>query len=186
MKKVFSLVLVASFLLVPNIVSAQDSVDSRKTFIQKTQTTRQEVKESLASREGEKKENTGEIRKSVIKNFFVNMIRRFEAAVERLNQILARIESRVAKIKSENPSIDLARIDSQIASVKTDLGNTQVKIDTLKSDFDKAIISTNPGESFKAIKEDTTEIKKDLENIKRNLSKIIGEIKGLRVGQSKE
>ena len=131
----------------------------------------------LVNAESERKEKITETRKSNATKFFNNMIERLQAAEDRLNKILERIESRIAKIKSENPTKDLTKVDADIAKVKTLLANTQAKIDALKA---------TPVESLKNVKENTSAIKKDLQEIRRMLSKIIGDIKGLRVGETKK
>ena len=43
-----------------------------------------------------------------------------------------------------------------------------------------------PAQAPKNVKENTSAIKKDLQEIRRMLSKIIGDIKGLRVGETKK
>lgn len=160
MKKFASVVLAASvFLSFTPLVSAEG----------KFQTARQEVKERSATKEAQ--------RKSTITKFFNNMVERLQVAEDRLNKILERIESRVAKIKSGNPSRDLTKVDADIAAVKTLLANTQTKIDALKA---------SPVESLKTVKEDASGIKKDLQTAKRLLSQIIGQIQGLRVGETKK
>ncbi|HTK03188.1 MAG TPA: CorA family divalent cation transporter [Alphaproteobacteria bacterium] len=166
MKKVFLSILVSStFLFTPTFVHAEDAVKSPRPFVQK--------------------EKVSDLRKQIVTNFFNNMVERLQAAEDRLNKILERIESRVAKIKDQNPSKDLTKINNDIAFVKTKLAETQTKINTLKTDFEKMITSDSPKESFKNVKEEVQNTKRSLQEIRRELSQIIGEIKGLHVGESK-
>ncbi len=186
MKRSIFILAVTLFLINPNLVCAEDSTSSPKPFVQRVQTAREEIKERSATREAERKERLDNLRKSIVTNFFDNMIKRLQAAEDRLNKILTRIESRVAKIKLENPSKDLTKVDADIALVKTKLADTQTKINTTKTDFDAMIASTAPKELFKTVKDDISAIKKDLQDIRRMLSQIIGEIKGLRVGETEK
>lgn len=187
MKKLIAVVLVTSFFVFVPLVHAEDNSTpsgSPRPFIQRVRDVRQDIKENIASREGQRQTNIAALRKDIVTNFFNMMLGRFEAAQDRLTKILTRIESRVAKIKSADPSKDLTPVDSEIASVKTALADNQTKIDTLKTDFDSAIASTTPKERFKTVFGDISTIKRDLESIRKSLSKIIGDIKGLHVGES--
>ena len=187
MKKLVAVVLVASFFVFVPLVHAEDNSTpsgSPRPFIQKIRDVREDIKENIATREGQRKTNIAALRKDIVTNFFNLMFGRFEAAQDRLSKILARIESRVAKIKSADPSKDLTAIDAEVASVKTALSDNQTKIDTLKTDFNNAIASTTPKERFKTVFGDISVVKRNLENIRKSLSKIIGDIKGLHVGET--
>ncbi len=187
MKKLAVFVLIASlFAIATTVTKAHDSEDSPKPFIQKLQNVRQEFKEKSATREGERKEKMDDLRKSIVSNFFNIMLKRLQSAQDRLTKIMTRIETRVVKIKSEDPSKDLTKVDAEIASTKDDLLDNQAKIDTLKTDFDAMITSTSPRELFKNVKVDIKDVKDGLQNIRRSLSQIIGDIKGLHVGETKE
>ncbi len=182
MKKLISFALATSVLLsFTTLISAEDIVKSPAPLIERVQTTKQ----TSATREGERKEKMDELRKQIVTKFFDNMTERLQAAEDRLNKILERIESRVDKIKSENPTKDLTKVDADIAAVKTQLTNTQTKIDTLKTDFSAMSTSATPKELFKTLKEDIQDVKEDLQAIRKSLSQIIGEIKGLHVGEEK-
>ncbi len=111
------------------------------------------------------------------------MLKRFQAAVGRLNKLIDRIESRIDKIKTEDPSKDLTNVTNQIDTAKTKLAATQTKIDTLKTDLDSILASDTPKEAFRSLVKKVVEIKKDLNSVHRILVHVIGDIKGLRVGE---
>lgn len=182
MKRLITIVLLTLiFITAPTIVHAEDSASSPspRPFFGRLQGVKQQIRQKIATNEGQRKTNMNNLRKEIVTNFFDTMLKRFEAAQDRLTKILARIESRVGKIKTDNPTFDLTNVDAEIASTKLALTDNQTKIDTLKTDFDAAIASSTPKERFKTVLGDITTIKKDLENIRKSLSKVIGDIKGL-------
>jgi len=186
MKKFYSLVIIVVLFAVSTTASFAEGNQSPspRPFFGKLQGVRQQIREKIATNDGQRKTNIVALRKDIVTNFFDIMFKRFQAAEDRLNGIAARIDSRVSKIKSTNPALDLANIDSEISSTKAALADTQTKINTLKSDFDAAIASDTPKERFKTVMTDIGAIKKELESDRKSLSKIIGDIKDLHVGES--
>lgn len=126
-----------------------------------------------------------EQRQDKIRMFFAKMMERIEAAIARLQKLIERIEARIVKIKEENPDADLSDQEDKLTEAKDMLDDAKEKLQELKDDFESLLESGEPKEVFKKIGEDIRNLKQDLVEIHRTLVYIIGDIKGLRVGQNK-
>ena len=187
-KSIISFVLAFSLLFAFSASSAYafDLGSFSARFRENKENFREEKKASMEAKRDDKKENreeSQEERREKMRKLFGVMIKRYESAVSRLKTLIERIESRVAKIKAENPSKDVADIEVQIANAKSKLDLIPAKITTLKTDFEAVLTSTTPKEAFKKLLTDARSIKKDLVEVHKILVKVIGDIKGLRVGE---
>ena len=106
------------------------------------------------------------------------MLRRFEAMVERLEKLIQRIEARMDKIGDADKT--------DINEAKALLADTQENIDALNANFEEMLTSDTPREVFKDLGEQVRNIKKQLVDVHRFLVEIIGNLKGLRVGNENE
>ena len=123
-------------------------------------------------------------KKEIIKNYFQAMTKRLEAAINRLNKLITRIESRITKIENTNEDIDTKPIKKDVQKAKDKLQVTTDKLNESKIKIDDLLESNTPKEGFTAVKDIIKEIKQDLIEIHQILVKVIGDIKGLRVGNS--
>ena len=123
-------------------------------------------------------------RMALIRSFFDKMAKRFEAAIARLNKLIARIESRIAKIEAENEEIDTAQVKVDLETAKEKLSSASAALDDVKASLDEILLSDNPKESFANVKDLIKEIKYALVDVHRSLAHLIGDIRGLRVGQN--
>jgi len=172
MKRLLTITLVfLSLIATPAIVHADNSnpPPSSRPFLGRFR--------RVATSEGQRKTNMIALRKEIVTNFFDIMSKRFQDAEDRLNKIVDRIDSRIAKIKSSNPNLDLTNVESELASAKSNLSDTQTKINTLKTDFDIAMTSDTPKEQFKIVMTDISALKKELQNDRTQLLKIVSDIK---------
>jgi hypothetical protein len=148
-----------------------------------TKTIREEVKnefkEKIATLSGKLEAR----KKEVIKNQFNFIIRRLKAATSRLNKIVIRIESRIDKIEANDKKIDLAAAKTELAKAKINLTKNNTEIEALQTEMETILEGDTPKEDFKEIKTKINEVKKSLLETRKALIKIIGEIKGLRIGQ---
>ena len=150
----------------------------RKERVETRIENRQEAKEErVEKREGQRKEN--------IARYFQKMIARLKATVERLEILISRIESRLVKIAAENPGKDLSAIKTEVEKAKTALASANAKIAELESTGEGLIDTERPKETLSALREKLNAIQKDLKETHRLLVHVIGQIKGLRVGDSK-
>lgn len=123
-------------------------------------------------------------RMALIRNFFGKMAGRFEAAINRLNRLIARIESRIAKIEAEDEGLDTAQIKTDLGTAKEKLSSASAALDDAKASLDEILSSDNPKEGFANLKDLIKEIKYALVDVHRILAHLIGDIRGLRVGQN--
>lgn len=181
MKKILIAVTLLTILFFPAFsVSAQTPTPS---VTPKGQQVRQDVKARVAQKKVERAAALTEQRQLKIKTFFERMIKRFEAAIERLEKLIDRIETRMDKIKTEDPSVDLSDEEDQLNDAKEKLNDAKDKMQGLKDEFDTLLGSNEPKVIFKQVGKDLRDLKQDLVEVHRILVHIIGDIKGLRVGQ---
>jgi len=121
-------------------------------------------------------------KKELIKNYFQVMTRRLEAAISRLNRLITRIELRMAKIEVNNEDIDTKPIKKQVQEGKDKLQTATDKLNEAKTKIDEVLDSETPKKAFAEVRDIIKEIKQILIDVHRILVKVIGDIKGLRVG----
>ncbi len=173
MKKFIITPLLAILLISPAIVNAQTSTASPRG-----QQIRQEVKQRITAEKEERIQALTNKKRELISRFFQRMLRRFEAMVERLEKLIQRIEARMDKIGDADKT--------DINEAKALLADTQENIDALNANFEEMLTSDTPREVFKDLGEQVRNIKKQLVDVHRFLVAIIGNLKGLRVGNENE
>lgn len=125
-----------------------------------------------------------EARKTRSKEFFNRLYTRFTAAIKRLDILITRIDSRLASIKEENPEVDTTEIEDQIAEAKSLLLDAQMDLEAASENFDEVLESDDPKATFQLIKDTVVGVKDKLVEVHRILVSVIGDIKGLRVGNT--
>lgn len=126
------------------------------------------------------------IRKERIRNYFAHMVTRLEALVERLEKLATRIEQRIAKIKANNEDVDTTSAEKDLSEAKTKIASAKTELSNLKTEMENTLEATDYKEAFKKVRESLSKIKKDLREAHRLMVHSIGEIKGLRVGDSND
>jgi len=147
---------------------------------------RRDIKESRENNVASREAKFCEMRKGKIKSYLERMLGRLSALVERLQKLIDRIESRIDKIEASEETIDLTGPKADLASAKTNLADAKIKLDSLNDDIDDFLTCDDPKGAFKTVREKVDEIKDDLKEVHRLLVHIIGNIKGLRVGESEQ
>ena len=122
-------------------------------------------------------------KQEIIRSHFNRVTRRLEAAVNRLYLLISRIESRVAKIEAVDESLDTELIKADIASAKEKLDQATIQLGNVKTKMEEVIDSETPKEDFVEVREMVSEIRENLIGVHQILVKVIGDIKGLRVGE---
>lgn len=178
MKKILTFLFFFLFLsvLVVRTTSAKDNPKASPFRVKKeaVETQRETVKTKVADK-----------RKENIAKYLQNMVARLRAYVTRLETLITRIESRLTKIAAEDPTKDLTKIKADVDKAKSILADTKDKITDLAGIEDEVVNSTTPKGTFKDIRSKVDSIKKDLQEVHRLLVHVIGDIKGLRVGETK-
>ena len=189
LKKFILALLLFFFIFSPTIVLAEANLiqtreENRNEAGQATatgirETVREEVQEKIATAQAflsQRKQET-------VRNRFNLITRRLEAAINRLSRLISRIESRLAKIKQEDENIDTTLIKKDLASAKEKLDQASVQLENVKTKMNEIIASETPKEGFVEVKEMVGEIRESLVGVHQILVKVIGDIKGLRVGE---
>lgn len=148
------------------------------------QAIREEAQVRNAERRATIAANLTEIRRERITNFFERMVKRLGAAITRLERLITRIESRIAKIGEADGDIDTAPITEDINEAKALLEEAKTDLQAAEDGFIAFLEATEPKEAFKLVRENISSVKQKLIEVHRILVHVIGDLKGLRVGQS--
>lgn len=156
-------------------------------FVQRSVSTpagiKEQVKEKIETRIATREARLTKLKKNLVRNHFTRMRKRLSAAIRRLEKIAARIESRINKIEAESPNSDISSIRKEIFSVREKINNVGDNLlPQAQEKFDQMVESENPQELFSEVKHLIRTIKDELIEVHQILVKVIGDIKGLRVG----
>ncbi len=161
-------------------LQAQERQEERKAVLEEK---KEELKERLEVRRATREAQVSLRKKVRIRFFWERMKLRLLAAADRLDRLIQRMESRLAKIKELNEDADVAAIEDGIEEAKGMLADARIKIDELDFNLENILTPNSPKDAFEEIRGDVKEIKDDLVGAHRLLVHLIGDMKGLRVGQ---
>jgi Ni/Co efflux regulator RcnB len=127
--KLLSLVVVSSFILLPMATFAEEAgfqagQGDREGRREALQNKKGEIKDSIR----ERKDNAVDQIQNRLNKFIQNVIDRFDAAVERLEQLTLRIESRIAKLDTESVNTAKAKELLVIAKSKIQIAKTSISL----------------------------------------------------------
>lgn len=142
------------------------------------------ILEKQATRQAENRERISERVREQVKALFGRTELRFLAAITRQEKIISRIESRLLKIETENPDLDLSPIQEELLINKIKLNEAKQALSEVSISLEAILDSEDPKSEFIHLKNLLEEIKSELIIIHQNLVHLIGEIRGLRVGNS--
>jgi chromosome segregation ATPase len=145
------------------IDAKKDEIDEKKDTI-KAQI--EERRQNIKSEVEERKSNAVGVIKERIGTFTQNVIKRFNAAIERLDTLAGRIDSRIAKIEAEGG--DTAKAKELMAVAKTQLETAKISTSGVELEV-KALISVEAST--------TAEIKDEFDSLKDQIEKAKGDIK---------
>src|SRR4030042_737624 len=185
LKKFILPLVICFFICSPVITLAQTNLENQNKAGQATttgvrETVREEIQEKIATAQA----FLGQRKQEIVRSHFNRVTRRLEAAINRLSRLISRIESRVTKIEETNENLNTNVIKTDIASAKEKLNQVIAQLDDVKTKMEEVIGSETPQEGFVGVKEMVGEIRESLVGIHQILVKIIGDIKGLRVGET--
>lgn len=166
---------IASLVMVPNSIAKSASFS-------RGQEIKPEDKLKLNSEQKETRERITAIKRERIRNYFGKMIVRIEATIERLEKLIARIETRIKIINDNNDEINTTDIEKNVSESKEKLTEIKAKLSILSSKLETLLNSEKPGDEFKNVRESLGNIILDLKNVHRLLVQVVGDIKGLRIG----
>ena len=180
MKLKLFLISFLTFLIFVPLVSAQTStptsVGSQK---------REGANIKVEFKKGEVNQKITAIRRERIQNFSNKMIVRLEATIERIQKLIDRIGSRITKIDASDTEgkINTAKAKTDIGKAKLMLTGVKTKLSSLS--IDDILVSNTPQEDFKLVRDSIKSIKNNLKEIHKLLVQTVGDLKGLRVGDTK-
>ena len=164
-----------------NVYAQTGTQTERKTL-------RQEVKEKVQERNVERKASVEaklkEAQKTRISNFWGRLNIRLQAHIDRLMLLAERIENRLNKFKEENSGADTVTILAEIEEAKELLSETQAMLDDADTQMEEVLNSEDPKSAFMIFRDSVKEIKENLKSVHGTLVKVIGDIKGLRIGNT--
>lgn len=133
---------------------------------------RQEIRVKIKEKKAERLEKLSAIKRERIMNYSNKMIVRLEATVERLEKLITRIEERITNKTTLNEAKQkLTLVKSNVAALKDSLSN-MTTVEDPKAEFEK-------------VREALKGIQNDFKEVHSKLVKLVGDIKGLRVGENK-
>ena len=193
MKNFFKLIPFFIFLLIALPARAQERTFSDELKKSLSPATRAaDVKQKIEQKRDELVSNRATIsakfteeKRGIIKAYFDQMDRRMREAIDQLDKIAKRIESRITKIEASDTDkkIDLTNSKNELAEARSELASASAALVQAETSFESTLASEKPKESFIAVKESIRNVKTQLIETRGLLIKIIGEIKGLHLGE---
>ena len=119
-------------------------------------------------------------------SFSNQMTLRIEATISRLETLVERIKTRVEKIKDSSDASKIAEINSSLDQAQKLIDKARLQLETLKSDLEKVLITDNLKDTFTEVRKSFNDTRDTLKEAHKILVSTIGNIKGLRVGNTNE
>lgn len=160
-------------------IEAQQKVEEKK--LSKEQL-RAEIQQRVEERKASNEAKIALMRQERIRNHWGILEKRISATIARIDILIARIESRLAKISGQDPDLDVAGIESQIAEAKELTAYAKLMLNEASDSMDNLALSEDPKTDFENLRETVKGIKDVLVEAHRILVHVIGDIRGLRVG----
>jgi exonuclease VII small subunit len=148
---------------------------------------RTRLRETFQGRTTEVKQNLHKVRKDIkngrlredavrrIKAFMARILRRFDAAIVRLEKVADRIEARIEKLEAKG--FVLSEASQLLVAARGEVKAASKAIDEVRATIDSVLDSDQPRESFGAVREALSEAKQSIKNAHRALVKSVRAIK---------
>lgn len=192
MKKIL-LALVVAFLILPQISYAQTGLEETVVETETSTTTPQGVKTpgqqtapgsrgSIQEQVRQTQEQQQQTRYIRARELFNRLIKRLNAAVERLTTMGQRIDGRLTILA--NRGVEVSALQDDLTQSQEMLGSVKIKIETLEADFEEALAAQNPKLAFETVRQNVSSIKTDLVTVLETYAQIVRQMKGLSEGAS--
>lgn len=162
-----------------NPVRQEKLEEIRERVRERKEAIRLEIQERQATRAA----RLAERRKEQIRLFFSRLARRIQAAINRLERLISRIKSRLNKIESENEDIETVDVRETLDEAEVKLASASAALTEAETSLEDILAAEEPKEAFTDVRDLIKGIKQQLIEIHSMLVHVIGDIKGLRVGQ---
>jgi exonuclease VII large subunit len=170
------------------ITEIENKQEEIRNKIEARQQALEAKKEALANRNQERKATMEakllEVRTRQVQKLFNITYRRYQAAITRLETLITRINKRLAIYKDENPELNTVEIETQLQNATTKLAEAKTALEAVNTNLETVLASENPKESFIVLKDELKAIKESIKEVHSILVHVIGDIKGLRIGNS--
>ena len=113
-----------------------------------------------------------------INQFTDNIVIRYEAAVNRLDILAGRIDSRIVKMETQH--VDVAKAKELLATAKTDIETARTSVEDIASTTSDTSFGTTTSavrENFNAIKTQMEKAKEDLKTAQASLLLVVDNLK---------
>lgn len=191
MRKLTVLVLTLFVLAAPQAIFASNGNSNKLT--QQTRLEAQieareekllQLRENIQVKTASKEAKLTQLRQGIVEKYYQQMSKRMWATIERLDTLILRIENRVVIVDSQTDK-DLSKIIADITKAKTLLSDTKLLLTSSDKMIENVIASNTPKDAYAILKSNIVDIKTNLKEVHRLLVKVIGDIEGLHVGETK-
>lgn len=158
----------------------QEAKQKREILKEEAKTKREAFKEEAKQRVEAMRKKLGDGRAKRVEQFFNNMVRKFENAIDRLNNLADRIDSRLKK--TEDAGNDVAKQRDLLKVARDKITAVETALSDAKAKFAEMAKSENPKEAFKKVKELARGVAEKVKEAHRALVEVVTSLKGLRVG----
>jgi len=193
MKKLFIFGILFSLFLIPGKayalqkeealnrkLEAQNRVEVRKASMEAKKAV---VQERIQDKKASRASQLTEQRRTRLKFFFDRILTRLNAVSARLQTLIDRIASRLDKVEASNNKKDISEVQASLNEAQDLLTDINKDLVDLETAMDTVVNSENPKADMKSVRLMIQEIKSKFKEVHSILVHILGDIRGLRVGQ---
>jgi hypothetical protein len=195
MRKLTVLILTLVVLLVPQAIFASNGISNKLTQQTRLEAQIEAREEKLLQlqenvqvrnqvRTASREAKMNQLKQGIVEKYYQQMSNRMWATIERLDTLILRIENRVAIVDSQTDK-DMSKIIADVTKAKTLLNDTKLLLTSSDKMIDDVITSNTPKDAYAILKTNIVDIKTNLKEVHRLLVKVIGDITGLHVGETK-
>src|SRR3989344_6817228 len=159
----------------------QEAKQNREVLMQEFKAKRETFKTDAQKRVDALKKKEGEERAKRIEQFFNQMVRKFENAIDRLNNLADRIESRLTK--TEAAGNDVSKQRDLLKAARDKISAVETALSDAKAQFAAMAKSENPKVAFEKVKELVRGVAQKVKDADKALVDVVTAVKGLRLGR---
>lgn len=167
----------------------QKREEFRKEVVQKHEELRKEIKskheefkQKAQERKDELKKKIGEERARRVEDFFTRMANKLSLAIERLDKLADRIESRLDKISESGKDVSI--LETKLENARTSITSAQKALEDAKAKFTELAQNDNPKEAFPQVRELISQVSGAVKSAHAALVDVIGSIKRGRLDET--
>ena len=163
--------------------SREDKSKMREELKSKLQDRREELKKMAQGKREEAKKRIEEKQQEKIKQAYLKLTEKVNKIVSRFEELIVKIEARLDKLSETQ---DVSSIQAEVERAKDKIAQVKADLASLEGLGSDVASSSDPKSSYATSRQMFQEVKKELDEVHKILVGVIGEIKGLRVGEDRE